>query len=117
MNGESIGYEGLGGNGQFTVSAKAPNMRTTEIKFPAHPDRAPSIWTYDGKVGWVTAPRGLLGEYQLEGNNALGALFEAQMSFPGAIKTVLTTWISGGLESIGEQNASPGSAEHGIVPS
>jgi len=115
INGESIGYEGLGGNGQFTVYAKAPNMRTTEIKFPAHPDRAPSIWTYDGKVGWVTAPRGLLGEYQLEGNNALGALFEAQMSFPGAIKTVLTTWISGGLESIGE-NASPSSANINIVP-
>lgn len=115
LTGESIGYEGLGGNGQFKVYAKAPNMRTTEIRFPDHPDRAPSLWTYDGKTGWVTTPRGLLGEYQLEGSNAEGALFEAASSFPGAIKSLFPTWVSGGLESIGE-NASPSSANINIVP-
>lgn len=115
MTGESIGYEGLGGNGQLTIYAKAPNMRTTEIKFPTHPDRAPSIWTYDGKAAWMTAPRGLLGEYQLDGANAEGAAFEATSSFPGSIKGLFPNWVSGGLESIGE-NASPSSASLNLVP-
>ena len=114
-HGVSIGYEGLGGNGQFTIYAKAPNQRTTEIRFPDHPDRAPSVWTYNGKVGWVTAPRGLLGEYQLEGNNADGAMIEAQMSFPGQIKSLLNNWRTGPLESIGD-NVAPSSANISIVP-
>lgn len=114
MTGESVGYEGLGGNGQLTIYAKAPNMRTTEIKFPKS-DRAPSIWTYDGKVGWVTTPRGLLGEYQLDGNNAEGVAFEAASSFPASIQPFFTNWVSAGLESIGE-NASPSSANINIVP-
>ena len=114
-HGVSIGYEGLGGNGQFTIYAKAPNMRTTEISFPDHPDRDPSVWTFDGKVGWVTAPRGLLGKYQLEGSNALGAQLEAQLSFPGNIKTLFNNWRTGSLESIGDGNA-PSSANVAIVP-
>ncbi len=115
-NGVSIGYEGLGGNGKFTIYAKSPNQRTTEIRFPDHPDRAPSVWTFDGKVGWVTTPRGLLGEYQLEGANADGALLEAQMSFPGQIKTLLTNWRTGSLESIGENAGAASSANVSIVP-
>ena len=104
MHGVSIGYEGLGGNGQFTVYANAPNQRATDIRFPDHPDRAPSIWTFDGKVGWVTAPRGLLGEYQLEGNNEAGAAFEAGMSFPQNIKSLFTNWRTGSMESIGDND-------------
>lgn len=75
----------------------------------------PSIWTYDGKVGWVTTPRGLLGEYQLDGNNAEGVAFEAVSSFPASIQGLFTNWVSAGLESIGE-NASPSSANINIVP-
>lgn len=113
MTGESIGYEGLGGNGSLTIYAKTPNMRTTKITFPTHPDREPSVWTFDGKVGWVTAPRGLMGEYQLEGSNADGAAFEAASSFPGAIKSLFPNWVSGGLESIGETQAP---SSQNIVP-
>jgi photosynthetic reaction center cytochrome c subunit len=102
--GKSIGYEGLGGSGKFTIYAKAPNQRTTEISFPDHPDRAPSVWTWNGKSGWVTTPRGLFDQYQLEGNNADGAMLEAQLSFPGQIKTLLTGWRTGSMESIGEND-------------
>ncbi len=116
MSGESIGYEGLGGNGQFKIYAKSPDMRTTEIRFPDHPDRGVSAWTFDGKVGWVTAPRGLMGEYQLDGANAEGAAFEAAASFPGAIKTLFPTWVSGGLESIGETRSASSSSSQDIVP-
>ncbi len=102
--GKSIGYEGLGGSGKFTIYAKSPNQRTTEISFPDHPDRAPSIWSFDGKVGFVTTPRGLFEQYQLDGNNADGALIEAQLSFPGQIKSLLTNWRTGSMESLGDSD-------------
>jgi hypothetical protein len=102
--GKSIGYEGLGGNGKFTIYAKAPNQRTTEISFPDHPDRASSIWSFDGKGGWITTPRGLFTQYPVEASNLDGALLEAQLSFPGQIKTYLTGWRTGSMESLGDSD-------------
>src|SRR5580658_3335108 len=104
LNGESIGYEGLGGNGTFTVYAKAPDNKTTTIFFKDHPDRGTSAWTFNGKVGWMSVPRGLLGEYELSGGNLDGARLEGQLGFPGQIKTIITNWRTGSPESIGDKD-------------
>ncbi len=104
LNGESIGYEGLGGNGTFTVYAKSPDEKTTTIFFKEHPDRGTSAWTFNGKTGWMSVPRGLLGEYELSGGNLDGARLEAQLGFPGQIKTVITNWKTGTPESVGDKD-------------
>jgi len=90
--GVSDGYGGFGGDGEFTIYAKAPNQRTTTISFKDHPERGDSIWTIDGTKGWVKTPRGFLPQYQLVGQELTGARLEAMLAFPGQIKTVLTNW-------------------------
>ncbi|HEY4362234.1 MAG TPA: photosynthetic reaction center cytochrome c subunit family protein [Bryobacteraceae bacterium] len=102
--GKSVGYEGLGGDGDFVIYAKSPDQRTTQISFKDHPDRGTSTWTYNGKTGWVTTPRGLLGEFEITGGNIDGTRFEAMLGFPGQIKTLFTTWRSGGTQSIGDKD-------------
>jgi Photosynthetic reaction centre cytochrome C subunit len=104
LNGASVGYEGLGGEGTFTVYAKSPDERTTQISFKTHPERGVSSWTFNGKSGWIAVPRGLEEKYELDGNNQDGARLEAQMSFPGQIKTIMTNWHTGAMESIGDKD-------------
>ena len=102
--GASAGYMGLGGSGDFTIYAKAPNQRTTLITFKDHPDRGESTWAFSGPTGWIKTPRGLLGEYELTGGELDGARLEAQMSFPGQIKQALTNWRVGAKQSIGDRD-------------
>jgi photosynthetic reaction center cytochrome c subunit len=102
--GASVGYMGLGGNGEFSIYAKAPNQRTTLIRFKDHPDRGESTWAFAGTNGWIKTPRALLGEYELVGGEQDGARLEAQMSFPGQIKTVLTNWRVGTKQPIGDRD-------------
>jgi hypothetical protein len=90
--GTSVGYEGLGGNGEFTIFAKAPNQRTTLIAFKDHPERGDSIWAFDGRTGWIKTPRGLVGQYELTGSELDGARLDAQICFPAQIKQVLSNW-------------------------
>ena len=92
VTGNAVGYEGLGGNGQFTVYSKAPNQRSTVITFKDHPERGESVWAFDGKAGLIKTPRALLLEYDLAGAELDGARFEAQLAFPGQIKTALNNW-------------------------
>src|SRR5579883_2689402 len=93
--GSSLGYEGLGGGGSFTIYAKAHNMRTVQIQFKDHPERGDSTRTYNGVEGWIKSPRSLLGEYQLTGSELEGAKLDAVLSFPPAIKTALTNFVVG----------------------
>jgi photosynthetic reaction center cytochrome c subunit len=102
--GSSAGYMGLGGSGTFTISAKAPNQRTTMITFKDHPERGESTWAFSGPAGWIKTPRGLLGEYELQGGELDGARLEAQLAFPGQIKTVLTNWRVGTKQPIGDRD-------------
>ena len=81
--GASLGYGGFGGDGEFTIYAKAPNQRTTLISFKDHPERGDSVWAFDGRTGWIKTPRGLLADYELIGEELDGARLEAQMAFPG----------------------------------
>lgn len=102
--GTSIGYGEFGGDGDFTIYAKAPNQRTTLITFKDHPDRGDSVWAFDGRTGWIKTPRGLLGEYELVGGELDGARLEAQMAFPGQIKQVLNNWRVGLRRTIGNRD-------------
>jgi hypothetical protein len=90
--GVSLGYGGFGGDGEFTIYAKAPNQRTTLISFKQHPERGDSVWAFDGRTGWIKTPRGLLSDYELIGEELDGARLEAQMAFPGQIKQSLNNW-------------------------
>ncbi|HEY4362173.1 MAG TPA: photosynthetic reaction center cytochrome c subunit family protein [Bryobacteraceae bacterium] len=103
-SGKSLGFAGLGGNGEFTIYAKSPDQRTTQIVFKDHPERGQSTWAFNGKTGWIVTPRGFLDEYELSGANIDGARIEAQLSFPGQIKASLTNWRSGGVDTIGDQD-------------
>ena len=98
--GHSEGYSGLGGNGAFQIFAQAPDRRGMWITFPDHPDRGTGAWTYDGKTGWISSPRGLLGEYELTGSDLAGAKLDSVLAFPGEIKTAFLTWRVGAEDSL-----------------
>lgn len=101
--GKSLGFAGLGGTAAFQLFAQAPDERGMWIHFPEHPDRGVSAWTYDGKAGWISAPRGFLGQYQLTGNDLTGARLDGVISFPGSIKKAFPTWRVGLEDSIGDR--------------
>ncbi len=115
--GASIGYGEFGGDGEFTIYAKAPNQRTTQITFKDHPDRGDSTWAFDGKTGWIKTPRGLLAEYELVGEELDGARFEAQLAFPAQIKQSLNNWRVGQRRTIGNKdyNVLQGSGPRGFL--
>jgi photosynthetic reaction center cytochrome c subunit len=115
--GVAVGYGGLGGNGEFTVFAKAPNQRTTLITFKEHPERGDSVWVFDGRTGWIKTPRALLKDYELSGGELDGAKLEAQLAFPGQIKQVLTNWRGTARQSIGDRDllALQGSGARGFL--
>ena len=90
--GTSVGFGGFGGGGAVQFYAKAPDQRTTVIEFKDAPGRDASIRSFDGKVGWIKTPLTVLGEYQVVGNELDGARLDAQLTFPGQIKQVLTNF-------------------------
>src|SRR5690242_1652654 len=98
--GTSVGFGGFGGGGAVELLAKAPDKRATIILFKEETGRGDQIRTYDGRTGWVRTPLNVLGEYQLSGSDLDGARFDAQLSFPGQIKQILTNLKSGPPTSI-----------------
>jgi hypothetical protein len=86
----SVGFGGFGGGGQVQIFAKAPDQRTTIIEFKDAPERGDSTRSYNGSAGWIKTPMTVLGEYALSGSELDGAKLDAQLSFPGRIKQVLT---------------------------
>jgi hypothetical protein len=103
-SGVSLGYGGIGGSAQFNVYAKAPNKHTTRISFKDHPERPNSVWAFNGMQGWIKTPRALLQDYELVGLELDGQRFEAQLSFPGQLKTVLTNLRTGSMRALGEKS-------------
>jgi len=88
--GISAGFGGFGGDGDAEIVAKAPDKRSTIILFKKETGRGDQMRTYDGKTGWVRTPLNILGEYELQGGDLDGARFDAELSFPGQIKQILT---------------------------
>jgi photosynthetic reaction center cytochrome c subunit len=93
--GTAVGFGGLGGGGNVEIVAKAPDKRATIILFKAETNRGDQIRTYDGRTGWVRTPLNVVGEFQLIGSDLDGARVDAQLSFPGQIKSVFTNLKSG----------------------
>lgn len=114
--GTSVGYEGLGGGGSFQIFAKAPDQRSTVIVFKDHPERGDTHRVYDGQVGWNKTPRNAVPEYQLSGSELDGVRVDALLSFPGQIKTALTT-LRTATADLGDKDAEivQGSGPHGIL--
>jgi hypothetical protein len=98
--GTSVSFGGFGGGGAAEIVAKAPDKRATIILFKEDTGRGDQIRTYDGRAGWVRTPLNVLGEFQLLGGDLDGARFDAQLSFPGQIKEILTNLKSGSPTSI-----------------
>ena len=102
--GTALGYGGFGGDADFVLYAKSPNQKTIEIFYKEHPDRGVSRWAFDGRVGWIRTPRALFEEYQLQGGELSGARLEAQLAFPGQIKTSLSNWRAGLNRTINDKD-------------
>jgi hypothetical protein len=98
--GTSVGFGGFGGGGDVEIVAKAPDKRAMIILFKQETGRGDQIRTYDGRAGWLRTPLNVLGEFQLTGTDLDGARFDAQLSFPGQIKQILTNLKSGPPTSI-----------------
>jgi outer membrane lipoprotein-sorting protein len=88
--GTSVGFGGFGGGGEVQIFAKAPDSRTTWIQFRKETERPDAIRVTNGRTAWIKAPLTVLGEYQLTGSELDGAKLDAQMSFPGQVKQILT---------------------------
>jgi photosynthetic reaction center cytochrome c subunit len=100
--GTSVGFGGFGGEGQVQISAKAPDQRAMVIGFKDNPGRDDAVRTFDGRIGWQRVPLSVLGEYELSGSELDGAKLDAQLSFPGQIKQVLTNWRVGNSTTISD---------------
>lgn len=98
--GTQEGYVDVKGGGQFQIFAKAPDKRTVQVRFPDAPDRGDQTRSFNGKIGWVTTPRALLGEYEVTGTELDGQKLDAELAFPGQIKQVLTNLRVGYNDSI-----------------
>src|SRR2546422_5332781 len=72
------------------VYAKAPNLRATVV----HMKGGDVTSTYDGRDAWVAEPGTLapVPLIQLVAADLGGARLDAQLSFPGEIKQLLTNW-------------------------
>jgi len=88
--GTSVGFGGFGGGGQVTIVAKFPDQRATFIEFAKASERGQQARTYNGREGWLKTPITVLEEYELTGSDLDGARLDAQLSFPGQIKQVLS---------------------------
>lgn len=88
--GTSVGFGGFGGGAQVQIYAKFPDERATFIEFPEATGRGHSIRIFNGREGWIETPLTVLGEYELTGGELDGARLDAQLSFPGQIKKVLS---------------------------
>ncbi len=88
--GTSIGFGGFGGGGKVQIFAKFPDQRATVIQFDASTGRGDNIRAYNGSTGWLKSPLTVLPEYELTGGELDGAKLDAELSFPGQIKQVLS---------------------------
>ena len=93
--GTSVSFGGFGGGGDVELVAQAPDKRATIIIFKAETGRGDQIRAYDGRTGWLRTPLNVLGEFQLTGTDLDGARVDAQLSFPGQIKQILTNLRTG----------------------
>jgi photosynthetic reaction center cytochrome c subunit len=114
--GSSLGFRGFGGGGEVEIYAKMPDQRATRVHYN-DPDRGDVNRTFDGRAGWLKTPLTVLPEYALTGGELDGARLDAQLTFPGQIKQLLTSWRVGNPISIAKRTVSvvQGNGPRGMV--
>ena len=83
-------YSGYGPEGEprpLEIYAKAPNQKTVRVVDPTSGD---NITTFSGTAGWVSAPFKPIDVLELHGAELDSARADAELLFPGNIKTMLT---------------------------
>jgi photosynthetic reaction center cytochrome c subunit len=101
--GTSLGFRGFGGGGEVEVYAKAPDQRATRVHYQ-DADRGDVNRTFDGRAGWLATPLTVLPRYALTGGELDGAKLDAQLTFPGQIKQVLSGWRVGNPKTINKRD-------------
>jgi len=71
------------------VWAKAPNQGAVDV----HTRGGDSVRLSDGTHAWVQLPLTVVKEYPLNGSMLEGGKLEAEMLFPGRLRTYLNNWI------------------------
>ena len=98
-------YHGYDDFEEFPVQvfAKAPNQRTTVLRS----QYGDTTTAFDGRSAWQASPLVTkpIPVVALTGGNLEGTGLEAELSFPGQIKQVLTNWIVGPVTVIGDRQA------------
>ena len=82
-------YSGYGQEGEprpLEIYAKAPNQKTVRVVDPTSGD---NITTFSGTAGWVSAPFKPIDVLELHGAELDSARADAELMFPGNIKTML----------------------------
>jgi hypothetical protein len=87
----------------FQVFARAPNQRTTVLRS----QYGDATTTFDGQSGWQAWPAALgpVPVVALTGGNLEGRALEAELTFPGQIRQMLTDWVVGPMTAIGDRQA------------
>ena len=99
--GTSVGYGPEGTPRPVEIFAKAPNQRTTVIQTL----NGVSTTVYDGRAGWIAAPLRPIPVLELTGSGLEGLKLDAEFSFPGRTKEVLTKWRVGFPTTIDDREA------------
>jgi photosynthetic reaction center cytochrome c subunit len=99
--GTSVGYGPEGTPRPVEIFAKAPNQRTTVIQTL----NGVSTTVYDGRAGWIAAPLRPIPVLELTGSALEGLKLDAEFSFPGRIKEVVTKWRVGFPTTIDDREA------------
>ena len=88
-------YEGFDAAAPVEIYAKAPAQRTMIVHAIGEGGaKTDSTTVYDGRNGWVAARNTLVPMITMSGGSLDGARVDAQLSFPGQIKQILTNWSS-----------------------
>ena len=94
--GTSIPFGEVGKGFPTEIYAQAPNKLVTLV----HAAEGDMARSFDGTTGYFLLPLTVVEEYPWTGGALEGAKLEAEMAFPGGIKSYLTNWRVGFPQSI-----------------
>jgi hypothetical protein len=94
--GTCIAFGEVGKGDPVEIYAQAPNRLATLV----HQKEGDMARTYDGSAGYFLLPLTVQQEYPWTGGALEGAKLDAELAFPGGIKSYLTNWRVGFSEQI-----------------